>query len=469
MLDLRQWLNQIYWKISLGGRSITLGFMVAIATITGVSMVSFQNATELTEDAAHIQETYENLSLLNDISTLLIDAESARRGYFLFNRPTELQRYQAAAQDIQPKLSKLQQALDDPQSQTYMQQFRALTERRLQLFQQSIDAYKQYPIEFTDENPLFQETSGNWQQFQQLITAFQNYEKQRLQRQLAGSQQTLRSRIRLELIGSLLTLIILLAMYFILRRQRIRRQQAEAKQRVLAQQKELSEMKLEFFSMISHEFRTPLSLILGSAQLLKDALRAIVEPAKLKNLQRIQSSAKFMSQQLEDVLVVARADAGKLEFHPKPLEIQTFCLNLVEDFQTFSDPKRLIKFTQQGQATHATVDEKLLYSILSNLLTNAIKYSIPETPIHFTLHTNPNAVTFQIQDHGIGIAPEDQPHLYEPFQRGKNTQGKAGSGLGLSVVKKCVDLHQGTIEFTSEVGRGTLFTVVLPNWEGRLG
>jgi signal transduction histidine kinase len=288
--------------------------------------------------------------------------------------------------------------------------------------------------------------------------------KQRsMQQQRTQAQSTLRSRLQIEALGNILTFFILLGVYVILRRQKLRRENAEARQRQMAQQNELTQIKLQFFSMLSHEFRTPLSLITGSAQLLKDSLKPLGEGSQLKNLSRIQSSAKLMNQQLNDLLMVARADAGKMEFNPVSLEMQTFCLNLIEDFQTFGDASRPIQFSKRGKSTHAMVDEKLLYSILSNLLSNALKYSEPHSTVYFMMICEPYVVTFAIRDEGVGIPPDDQPHLYSLFSRGRNVQETMGSGLGLAVVKRCVDLHQGKISVESEIGVGTTVTVRLSN------
>jgi signal transduction histidine kinase len=273
----------------------------------------------------------------------------------------------------------------------------------------------------------------------------------------------LRSRLLIEWLGNVLIFFILLGVYVILRRQKFRRENAEAGQRQMAQRNELNELKLQFFSMLSHEFRTPLSLITGSAQLLKESLKPVTEPSKLKNLSRIQASAKLMNQQLNDLLMVARADAGKMEFNPVSLEMQTFCLNLIEDFQTFGETQRVIQFSKRGQSAHSMVDEKLLYSILSNLLSNALKYSDPQSTVYFLMICEPYAVTFEIQDEGVGIALEDQQNLYSLFSRGKNVQETSGSGLGLAVAKRCVDLHQGKISVESQMDVGTKVTVKLSN------
>ena len=193
--------------------------------------------------------------------------------------------------------------------------------------------------------------------------------------------------------------------------------------------------------------------------MLEESLKDMVEPARLKNLYRIQTSAKTMTQLLNDILMLARADAGKLEYNPKWLEIQTFCLNLIEDFQIFSHARRSLSFQQKGDRTHAYLDEKLMYSILSNILSNAVKYSPDDSTIYFTLIDEQDAIVFQIRDEGIGIPPADLEKMYEPFNRGSNAREIRGTGLGLAVVRKCLALHQGDIKVQSEVGVGTSFTI----------
>jgi signal transduction histidine kinase len=453
----------LYRRYSPGGKRVTAGFSLALALIAGLSVVSYQNATQLTEDNNQVEQAYEILSLLNEIEANLVGAEAARRGYFLFGDATERKRYNQAVQALQPKVSSLKIAVTYSESRQKVEQLDRLILQQLRLFQQSIEAFEQQQIELSSEHPLIVKTRQTRQAVYQLLGELRVREKQLMQIQQAEVQATLRSRLLIEWLGNALTFFILLGVYVLLLRQKFRRENAEARQRQMAQRNELNELKLQFFSMLSHEFRTPLSLITGSAHLLKESLKPVMEPSKLKNLSRIQSSAKLMNQQLNDLLLVARADAGKMEFHPVSLEMQTFCLNLIEDFQTFGETQRVIQFNKTGQSSHAMVDEKLLYSILSNLLSNALKYSAPQGTVYFMMICEPYAVTFEIRDEGRGISLEDQQHLYSLFSRGKNVQETPGSGLGLAVVKRCVDLHQGKILVESQMGVGTKVMVKLSN------
>ena len=231
----------------------------------------------------------------------------------------------------------------------------------------------------------------------------------------------------------------------------------------LEREQELSVLKTRFFSMASHEFRTPLSTALAAAQVLENSQDEWDNTEKrLRNLHRIQDSVRNMVQLLDDILTINRAETGKLAFNPKPLDLDLYCRQFVEEMQLSAGSQSALTFTCQGRSSPVCLDEKLLRSILANLLSNAIKYSPHGGTVALALAFQPDAVILRVQDQGIGILPEDQKQLFEPFHRGKNVRTIPGTGLGLMVVKKCVDLHHGTIHITSELGSGTTCIVTLP-------
>lgn len=241
-----------------------------------------------------------------------------------------------------------------------------------------------------------------------------------------------------------------------------RKRAEEDIRKTLDKQKELSELKTRFVSMTSHEFRTPLTTILSSAELLEKYSKKLAEEKKLQHLHRIQASVKHMTQLLNNVLLIGKAEAGKLEYRPVPLDLAQFCRDLVEELQMGSDNNHTIAFASLGECTNACVDEKLLRYILSNLLSNAIKYSPQSGTVNFDLICQQGEAIFLVQDHGIGIPPTDQAQLFNSFHRASNVGTISGTGLGLAIVKKSVDLHKGMIAVKSEVGVGTTFTVTLP-------
>jgi PAS domain S-box-containing protein len=231
----------------------------------------------------------------------------------------------------------------------------------------------------------------------------------------------------------------------------------------LKKEKELSELKSRFISMTSHEFRTPLCTILSSADLLETYGKKWSEDKKTEHLHRIQSAVERMTQLLDDVLLIGKAEAGKLEFQPAPMNLDKFCADLVEELQQGeSSCQHTITFIKRGQYTTTLMDEKLLRHILSNLLSNAIKYSPTNSIIYFELNCQDKKAVFRIKDSGIGIPKEDQQRLFESFHRAKNVGTIPGTGLGLAIVKKSLELHGGEITVDSSIGVGTTFTVRLP-------
>ncbi len=240
------------------------------------------------------------------------------------------------------------------------------------------------------------------------------------------------------------------------------RQQAEETQRALEREQELSELRLRFFSLVSHEFRTPLSTILLTAQILESSAQGWSEEKRKRNLQRIVLAVKEMRQMLDDILTINRAETGKLEFEPVRIDLNSFCQKLLEEMRFYANSEHQLTFSKQGRTRWAFFDEKILGYILTKLIVNAIKYSPQGGEIQLNFKVSKKAIIFQVFDKGIGITLPDQPHVFEAFYRGENIGSIPGSGLGLTVVKKCLELHNGSISLTSEIEVGTTFTVTIP-------
>ncbi len=243
----------------------------------------------------------------------------------------------------------------------------------------------------------------------------------------------------------------------------------------LAKRLELAELKSNFITMTNHEFRTPLTTILSSAELLEHYGDKFPQEKQLNHLHRIQISAKHMSEMLNQVLILDRAQTSKLEFNPVPLNLVAWCRELVEELQIGVGKQHVLAFTHQVDGTleaqglslesiPADVDENLLRQILTNLLSNAIKYSPQGSTVQFSLIQQDDKAIFKIQDFGMGIPPKEQTQLFESFYRATNVNNMQGTGIGLAIVKNCVELHGGDIRVESAVGVGTTFTVTLPTY-----
>ena len=249
--------------------------------------------------------------------------------------------------------------------------------------------------------------------------------------------------------------------------------------KALQRERELSEAKSHFIAMTSHDLRTPLTTIQSSVDLLKHRSEKLSSQRQQIHLDRISSSVEQMTGMVEDVLVLSEAEAGKLQLNPTPVDLVQLCQSLVTELLVADKKQHKITFTHQGDCSTALtgtaslddseevsiqypLDEKLVRYILTNLLSNALKYSPQESIVQFDMVCNSESVVFHIQDQGIGIPPEDMPRLFESFYRAKNVGVTQGTGLGLAIVKQCIDLHSGQVNVDSVVGEGTTFSVTLP-------
>jgi PAS domain S-box-containing protein len=236
----------------------------------------------------------------------------------------------------------------------------------------------------------------------------------------------------------------------------------------LEKEKELGDLRSRFISMASHEFRTPLSIISSSTGIMENYYQRLSEEKKQQHFKRIQSSIKHMIELLDDVLTMSKAEAEKIAFNPQFLDIFAFCQDLIAELQLSSSEHTIIFTILETQEINTQdslfleFDPKLMRQILTNLLTNAIKYSPSGSNIDFSLKVEERELIFEIKDKGIGIPVDDLNKLFTTFHRATNTGNIQGTGLGLAIVKKCVDLHQGKIEVHSILNEGSTFTLRLP-------
>lgn len=251
-----------------------------------------------------------------------------------------------------------------------------------------------------------------------------------------------------------------------------------------AKQKELGELKSRFVSMTSHEFRTPLATILSSAELLEHYAERLPAQERSELLAAIKHAVQRMKRMLDDVLLIGKAEAGRMSFDPEAIELRALCRSTIDetvrataalvaaaggDARSAADTASRVVLDMPEGELHARVDGRLLRFILGNLLSNGLKYSPAGGPVTLALRAEAGELVFSVSDQGIGIPPEDLPRLFEPFHRARNVGTLPGTGLGLAIVRKAVDLHGGRIEVHSTPGAGTRFVVSLPGgpaWPG---
>jgi signal transduction histidine kinase len=217
--------------------------------------------------------------------------------------------------------------------------------------------------------------------------------------------------------------------------------------------------------MASHEFRTPLTVIQNAADLLRLYSDRLTPSEREGWTVKINAEVRHMTELLDGVLMLGRADAGKFAFHPIPLDLGAFCADLAREAELTADPPHQVRLSYRGPSGMLAMDPTLLRHIIGNLLSNGIKFSPPDRPVLFDVTADDQQIRIRISDSGIGIPEADRPALFEPFHRGANVDTIAGTGLGLTVVKQAVDLHRGTIQIESQAGSGTSVTVTLPRVE----
>ncbi|MDH5721423.1 MAG: PAS domain S-box protein [Spirochaetia bacterium] len=234
---------------------------------------------------------------------------------------------------------------------------------------------------------------------------------------------------------------------------------------LLDKEKELSQLKSKFVSMVSHEFRTPLAAIRLSSDLLKFYDTKMSDKEKNQKIDKIHKEINRMTRLIEDVLTLGKAEEGRIQINPAPLNLTNTVCNIIKEVSEttskLSNENRFV-FNNYCDNEFVVIDEKILFHIISNLLTNAVKYSSPDTSIHIEVRKENNELIISVKDEGIGISNEDKESILEPFFRGKNVGNRQGIGLGLSVLSVFLKEQKGSIDIKSNPGEGSMFTVRLP-------
>jgi len=233
-------------------------------------------------------------------------------------------------------------------------------------------------------------------------------------------------------------------------------------QEALEKEKELNELKSRFISVASHEYRTPLTTIKIFSDLLKLYGRNIDDEKYYSYIGKIHYAVDYMTELINDVLMVSKSETGKIKLEPKVLDLQKICLAVVEESNLNLKGNNRIHFNYMADLKEVYLDNRPLKQILSNLLSNAVKYSPVSANIYFNVDSNDSKIIFNVKDEGIGIPKAEQGKIFDSFHRGKNIGTTPGTGLGLTIVKRMVELINGKIYLESEVNKGTSFTIEIP-------
>ena len=229
--------------------------------------------------------------------------------------------------------------------------------------------------------------------------------------------------------------------------------------KALSKEKDLGDLKSAFVSMASHEFRTPLSTILSSASLMAKYKLTDEQPKRDKHVQRIKSSVINLNNILNEFLSLGKIEDGKITAHESVFDIKELILQQTNEMAEIFKPGQNVHYSHTGN-TEVTLDEVLFKNILINLLSNTAKFSAENKPIYISSKVNDNELQFTVKDEGIGISEKDKEHLCEIFFRAANAVNIPGTGLGLHIVAKYVEMMHGKIEIKSELDKGTEINLI---------
>ncbi len=233
-------------------------------------------------------------------------------------------------------------------------------------------------------------------------------------------------------------------------------------ERALAQEHELNMLRSRLVTTMSHEFRTPLAVILSSSELLRRYGDRMSEEQKNDRLDEVINQVHWMTRLLSDMFTFRKVNSDSLPTTFEETDLVAFCQSLLDELRPNLGFGQHLALVVKGRPAIAFLDLALLQHIVSNLVDNSIKYSPNGGAIVLTLAFERDTATLEVSDQGIGILEADQPHLFEPFVRGENAHIVKGAGLGLAIVNHAVDVLGGTIELRSEPGVGTTVRVRLP-------
>lgn len=229
----------------------------------------------------------------------------------------------------------------------------------------------------------------------------------------------------------------------------------------LEKEKEISNIKSRFISMVSHEYRTPLTVILSSSEILSILYEMHNKDEFDKNIKKIQNSVKEMTKLLEEVLIIGKNENEKISINPVKFNLYELLLDIIDDINI--DLKK-ISINNTSKEIYIQSDYIIIKYVINNIITNAIKYSKNEIKIDINIYESDKKVIINIKDYGIGISKEDLSQIFEPFYRGENIEAKSGSGLGLAIVKKYLEIINGNIIVESEINQGTNVKIEIPKY-----
>ena len=474
------------WHKLFAGLAASAVIIIFISVISVVGINTLINENDWIEKSEHVENHLDHVYDYN------LQIESGDRGYILTGNDTYLAKRKNAIDELRLTLKNLElETAGNREQQKMLAKLASYIEESIDYSNRRVEARKS--VGEARARLLFPVSDGSV-----LIDNIHNLVLEMISRQdriLISHKMEYRAQMSknksIIIMGFLSQLVLFAFIFLIVKKDISVRQQAEKQlesknkllvevneqlnyniekkkqvemllQNALSKEKELNELKSRFISTTSHEFRTPLTSILSSMQLVQKYRKKWSDEQLEGQFSRIKDSIFNLTGMLDDILTISHTDSGVIIFNPKIIDLQQLCLDVINEINHKASEKHNFTFNFNSEDKKFLLDPKLVRFIIINLLSNAFKYSINGGCINLNVSAGPSRLEITVSDEGIGIPGKDMENLFNPFFRGSNTAEIEGTGLGLSIVKRAVELHGGWINCRSNPGEGTIFNVKIP-------
>ncbi len=444
-------------------REVLVALVVLLLLVIVLGGVTYGLVEGFSRTLQSLDRSREIATTAEDLYRHLLTTETDQRAYIITGEAEYLMLYEQGVVKVQATRVILTRLITElPQYSDNMRVLMAQIDSKLAELANTVEVRQTYGFDAaksvisTDMGKSLMDNIRNW--LRTLILTEQT--------QLAAARTLVIERVRtiagLALFFVLCVLLLTAVVYMLVRRDIHARQRVEqGLSAALRRERELNELKSHFIRTVSHEFRTPLAIIQTSTDLLQRYGDRMTEARRDEHYDKLQAQIVRLTALLEDAITIQRSQLADLTYEPATHDLRDVCRRAITSVEDLAAGRR-VDFMADGSSFTSWVDAALIERALHNLLANALQYSDAAGAVRVQLTCAPNVTTIDVIDQGIGVAYDDQPRLFELFYRGANTADVPGTGLGLSVAKSIVDLHNGVIRYQSTPGAGSTFTIELP-------
>ena len=444
-------------------REVLVALVLLLLFVVALGAVAYSLVVGFSKTLQTLDRSREITIIAEDLYRHLLSAETTQRGYVITGSLDYLEPYEQNVQNVQASRAALTRSI--AQASQYANEVQILSaqiDSKLAELANTVAIRRTYG--FAAANSVVSTDLGLslMDNIREGLHALITAEREQFSAARALVVQRISTIAGLAFLLVFCVLVLATVVYLLVRRgMRARATVERGLSKALHRERELNELKTHFIRTVSHEFRTPLAIIQTSADLLKNYGHRMSETRREEHMDKLQAQIVRLTALLEDAVTVQRIQFSDLDYEPAMVDVRELCQQAIASVAELGGERR-IDFNAVGSDFTAHVDADLLKRALRNLLVNALQYSSENSTVCVELSFRAAAATIRVVDHGVGIAENDQPRLFDLFYRGANAADVPGTGLGLPVAKSIVELHQGRISFESKVGAGAVFTVELP-------